>query len=592
MVRLLVIDDDPVFRLGLQICLSRVPNWSVVAETEITPALRLLTTIVNQSHTDPSQLTGVVDLVILGLELDSSSSETRPAKLSGLFLIEQIKQFYPNLPILVLGMSQLSPEWINGVNGYCQKGSSVEVLVTAIRQIIAEQNYGSPHFLADPIATKNITPKPLPGLRFWRDRLRLSSLSQIEPMIDQITQDLQSSNSWEVKDLSSVINRLFLSGRRRELLAARWLVNRLLSSEKTRDEIRENHQKISPQLSITNLNPGGIERNYSLANRRKSEYINIIFDQILTKFQSGLSNWTGVVLEIDILKPEKKRELFYILLRKLEDILDELRFSQIQISQLAEKESTIIQDLWQTTIIDFFGKYYTLRVGDRDLEITTILLADAEIVKTSILDHIPLVVDVLSALLFATPLTIDDASYPINSTTAITRAGNLLENLLIQTANGVIQPLLNHFADLEPIKINFYHRRMMSTREVARFRNELSWRYRWYKYWSGPIAVFESQFFLFIFDEKGIQKISIYADRETELAQLAGIPLVVTYLLETRDAIAPRLRATITFLASGLVYLLTQVIGRGLGLIGRGIIQGIGNSLPESPLGKKKEGPK
>ncbi|MEG4329441.1 DUF3685 domain-containing protein, partial [Microcoleus sp. herbarium5] len=37
---------------------------------------------------------------------------------------------------------------------------------------------------------------------------------------------------------------------------------------------------------------------------------------------------------------------------------------------------------------------------------------------------------------------------------------------------------------------------------------------------------------------------------------------------------------------AGVVYVLTQVIGRGIGLIGRGIIQGIGNSLQDSKFGK------
>ena len=35
------------------------------------------------------------------------------------------------------------------------------------------------------------------------------------------------------------------------------------------------------------------------------------------------------------------------------------------------------------------------------------------------------------------------------------------------------------------------------------------------------------------------------------------------------------------------MYLLTQVIGRGIGLIGRGIIQGVGSSFQDSKFGKK-----
>ncbi|MCY7381758.1 MAG: DUF3685 domain-containing protein, partial [Microcoleus sp. CAN_BIN18] len=48
----------------------------------------------------------------------------------------------------------------------------------------------------------------------------------------------------------------------------------------------------------------------------------------------------------------------------------------------------------------------------------------------------------------------------------------------------------------------------------------------------------------------------------------------------------PRVRAVISLLGAAVVYVLTQVIGRGIGLVGRGIIQGIGNSLQDGKFGK------
>ncbi|MEZ2322328.1 MAG: DUF3685 domain-containing protein, partial [Microcoleus sp.] len=38
----------------------------------------------------------------------------------------------------------------------------------------------------------------------------------------------------------------------------------------------------------------------------------------------------------------------------------------------------------------------------------------------------------------------------------------------------------------------------------------------------------------------------------------------------------------------GVVYVLTEVVGRGIGLVGRGVIQGIGNSLQDSKFGKNR----
>jgi hypothetical protein len=58
---------------------------------------------------------------------------------------------------------------------------------------------------------------------------------------------------------------------------------------------------------------------------------------------------------------------------------------------------------------------------------------------------------------------------------------------------------------------------------------------------------------------------------------LTGIPLVVTLALETRDAISPRLKSATTFIGGSIVYLLTEIIVWGIGLIGRGVIKGVGN---------------
>ncbi|MDY7013356.1 MAG: DUF3685 domain-containing protein [Cyanobacteriota bacterium] len=86
-----------------------------------------------------------------------------------------------------------------------------------------------------------------------------------------------------------------------------------------------------------------------------------------------------------------------------------------------------------------------------------------------------------------------------------------------------------------------------------------------------------------------IRQIQIAAPRLAELETLQGLRWLATIALETRDAIAPRLRGLIGFLGRGAVYVLTQVLGRGLGLIGRGIIQGFGNSLSDNRYGKKTQ---
>ena len=53
----------------------------------------------------------------------------------------------------------------------------------------------------------------------------------------------------------------------------------------------------------------------------------------------------------------------------------------------------------------------------------------------------------------------------------------------------------------------------------------------------------------------------------------------VALLVEARDAIAPQVQALVRRIGDLMVVLLTQVVGRAIGLIGRGIAQGMGRSL-------------
>jgi DNA-binding NarL/FixJ family response regulator len=590
LTRILLVDDDPIFRLGLRTALEAFPDFQVVAEadtgTEALAALRRL-------NSDG------VDAIVL--ELVSRRSDTN--QLSGLPLCQRLKTEYPNLPILLLtSLSEpllLRAAQESGIDGYCPKGVVITQLVQVIRQLVSGQSYWQMLPELPATATNAVRPPS------WHHKLRTYGMQQIEDSLALVTQQLEKPNlpnfDW-----------LFWSGRRRELLAARWVVNQLLPTDvivvEEGGRWRTQEQQYGDALTSERGNRGNLPE--SLSNLSTSSRLPVIassaqfpvpnsqssitqqaapFDVTLANLESSLSNLSGVPLEIDILATEKKRGLLYIVLRKLEEIIQELHFSQITIEQLPQKRSQILLDLWQASLIDFFGKYYTLPMDNQDLAVVNVLLAYADIVQRSILDKIPLVVEFLSQQLFETPLIIDNVVYPARTPEALARSEILLQNLIIQVSNAVIQPLLNEFADVETIKQNFYTRQLISSREIARFRNNLSWRYRLLQWLEEPKAIFESRYNLFVLSDTGIKSTFIYAPRRQELEQLRGIQLVVTLAFETRDAIAPRLRSTVAWAGKGVVYILTQVLGRSIGLVVRGVMQGIGSTVQETRFGKNSE---
>ncbi|MEA5581979.1 DUF3685 domain-containing protein [Nodularia harveyana UHCC-0300] len=582
-LKLILIDQDPIFRLGLRVALSSLPDIQVVAEAETdTTALQILAELAQE---DPQQ----VNLVVLELGNGRSISSQQ----QGLQLCQQLKNQYPQLAVLLLSSVQepglLLAVRAAGVNGYCPKGSPIPELVAAMEAVADGANYFPSSQNLDPISPQSIPSPPIPLARV-RKNWYFSGIGYIEASLAQVTAQLQTPGL-------RLIDQAVFAGQRRELLAARWLLSRLLVSPEERQEKESiavtQSPPVIPSFSIATA-PLELQLEPTTSPLLSPRSLQSdLFSLCVNKLQFSLQNVTDVALEIDIFREDKKRELLYLTLQKLAQKLDELRVPQITIPQLETLKDSILYDLWQAVITDFFGKFYRVEVDKKNIEVVNLLLQNYRVVQTEICNKIPLVEQLFSYLVFQTDLQIDNSCCTAGTSEAQSQALMILENLLIQVANAVVQPLLNSLADVEEIKQNYYDRRLISTREIERFRNDLSWKYRLNKYINEPKAMFESSYEVFVFAPRGIAKTAIYAPRGQELAKLSGIPLLVTLILEFRDAIAPRLKSLLAIIGSSIVFLLTKIVGRGLGLIGRGILQGIGSvSFTEKNLNRNNERPK
>ncbi|MCJ8282619.1 MAG: DUF3685 domain-containing protein, partial [Rivularia sp. ALOHA_DT_140] len=545
-------------------------------------ALHILAELAQQ---DPNQ----VNLVVL--EPDNNRSANRQEL--GLQLIRQLRIQYPNLPILLL-CHILQPGMLvalkaEGVNGYCPKGTPVSELIIAMQQIVGGNSYWvyesqqlrewEGETIGERLRPKSKPPNYL--VNKLRNNLRESGTSYIQPNLREVTRQLQIPGL-------TVLNRAILAGRRRELLAAQWLLDNLINSSQPEAQNTPSPLIPSPELPSPKSETTALTLADSTINPLAPPLLSpralqaTLLASCINKLQFSLQNVTDIPLEIDILREDKKRELLYLLLQKFADSLDELRTSEVELYRLNEESYKLLTDVWQAATKEFFGKYSRITIGDVEVEIVNILLQDEIIVKTEIINTIPLITEFLSYIIFHTELYIDNTLYSAGSYEANEHAAMILENMLVNIANAVIQPLLNRLADVEIIKKDYYNRQYISTRELERFRNDLSWKYRWQNYVGEAQQIFESRHELFVLAPRGIAKVGIYSPRNNELAQLGGIPLVVTLLLELRDAATPRIQSLVSFVGNGVVFVLTRIVGRGVGLIVRGVLQGIGSaSLPE-----------
>jgi two-component system NarL family response regulator len=119
-LKILLVEDDELFRLGLQVRLEREPGLEVVAEAEDgETAIEMV-----KRHS--------LNIVILDIGLPG---------LGGVEACRQIRQLAPNLPILVL-TSHTQKSLINriievGAQGYCLKGAPSHTLILAIQSVAA-----------------------------------------------------------------------------------------------------------------------------------------------------------------------------------------------------------------------------------------------------------------------------------------------------------------------------------------------------------------------------------------------------------------------------------------------------------------------
>ena len=611
-LQFMLADADPIFRLGLKACLEQMPDLQVIAEADSPAQVLMLlsppTEPVEGEWVTPLRASGVnpqsLDLIIVDM-----GSATDPE--ANAILCQQLKARYPDLPLFVLSNTtdpgELTKLWQVGVEGFGGKGSlATPNLIQRCRQASRGQRVwdsapkAQVQMVLQPPSTPPVPSSPeLSAFTLLRQVFMETGLKQLEQTLSRLEERRQQPlTQWQ---------RTINTGRSRELQTVRWLVRRYLDNQGDPEETVPASTVDSATPSWGDLDPWETD-NIAAVPSRITEVVDanelvttpdistLLIDALLAKLPTSLQNRTQNPLEIDILKIQKKQDLFLIILKRFEGILDELRYSQVTRSQLVSKRSQILQDLWLSTTADFFGKYLTLPLANvaqtsalQDIEIVSALKQDQTPVETEILAKIPLVTELLEHLLFQTPLLVDNTLSAVGSPEAMLQAEALLSNLVVNIANAVIQPLLNRFATNEVIKQSFYDRTLISTREIERFRNALSSHYRLRRLFIEPKEMFESQFGLVVFSESGLQALSVYTSRDQELQQLQGIRFTVTLALEARDAIAPPLRATFTFLGRGVVYILTQVIGRGLGLIGRGILQGVGGTWQEIFVSRKSQ---
>ena len=385
--------------------------------------------------------------------------------------------------------------------------------------------------------------------------------------LQQISNDLQVIEALLNPPPQSWLLCLLLEGRCRELRSARslllWLWGPLQVGLEDAVPLRQTESSPSTGESTA----------ITLRQRNAMAVWNSIRERLDGSVQSGLSNATGRLLAIEGLHPDRRRELLLALLQQLDQVLGRLRHED----PAPASWSSLQPELRRQALSAMAGHYVQIPRDGALQPVASTLLASADLEGDD--DELPDPAAMLMPLLADQPVLVKGQLLPADDPRALLQLETLVSNWLVRTAELIGAELLEACGEWPELRQYLLGDRLLATRELDRLRNQLNNQLRWSEWIERPIQLYESQRTLFQLRGGRIEPLQLMEPRDQELNSLGWWQRQVALLLETRDALAPQVQSLLRRLGDLAVVLLTQVLGRAIGLVGRGIAQGMGRSL-------------
>ena len=292
---------------------------------------------------------------------------------------------------------------------------------------------------------------------------------------------------------------------------------------------------------------------------------------------AGLANRSGQLLALEGLNQQRRSDLLLALLEQLELLRDQMADGGLQPQQLSEQWQGLQAELRRQALARMASPYVRLPHQGQLRAVADTLLRSCDLEGSD--PELPDPLPMLSALVLGQPLLVDGRLLSPDEPLALLHLQQLVANWLVRNGEQVAAQTLACCAAWPELRRYLLVPELLSTRNLERLRNQLNAQQRWSNLLQRPVAIYESRRPLFRLDDGGVQLQQLTEPRDHELGQLSLPQQLVTLALESRDALAPQVQSLIHGLGQVLVVVLTQVLGRAIGLVGRGIVQGMGRSL-------------
>ena len=397
------------------------------------------------------------------------------------------------------------------------------------------------------------------GLGHW---LLTSGLSQINKDLYVIENMIENKS----------INTLYLfilSGRRRELLSAKRLIFWLWGPLEVLID--------SPNKNIIKSNINTISKystDITIRNSSSRELWEVIYKRVNDKIQDDLINSTDELSALYSLNNKKRTSLLKTLLQEFSIIINKLDMIIDQEQRFEDLLQSITPEIRANALRNFIDSYDRLLKNGVEVYISDFLINNAQLGMLD--DELPSIALIIDPILKNKPILIDGEYISNQNPRCVIELEMLILNWMFRTAEIVSEEIISSCSEWPELRKYFLKKELVSTRELERKRNHINTKNQLQNLFRKPIRLYESKRLYYSVMNNKIEKIIIVEPRDNELKQLDWPQRQIAFLIELRDALAPQVQATIQYIGDLIVLVLTKVVGRSIGLIGKGIAQGMG----------------
>ncbi len=364
------------------------------------------------------------------------------------------------------------------------------------------------------------------------------------------------------------LTRLVLEGRLRELAVARQLLLWLwgpvsLAWGEAAEPATSTHDPAGGALTLS---------------QRSAEAIwSTIESRLQAAVEAGVANASGQLLALEGLAPQRRAELLLALMQQLALLRQQLAQNPDLQASLAEQWQRLQPELRRQALRAMASPYVQLPLDGSLQPVADTLLRSSDLATPP--GDLPDPEPLLAALVQGRPLVVDGQLVTPDEPRAVLHLEQLVANWLLRSAEQIAAEVLACSSSWPELRRYLLRPELLATRNLERLRNQLNAQSRWSLWFERPVELYESRRTLLSLSDGRIEPITLTEPRDGELRQLGWLPQLVTLTLETRDALGPQLRRLVKGLGDLVVVVLTQVVGRAIGLVGRGVVQGMGRSL-------------